>query len=117
VSGYKIIHSAILAKELATAPEEVRLLASQLLIDELRVHTTEEMTRLSQLHLKEGVLTEKSTNDALHIAVATLSGANTIISWNFKHMANFMKIRQYNAINIREGYRLITIYTPRQIVG
>jgi hypothetical protein len=116
-NNIKILHSALLAKELARAPEEIRLLANQFLIDEMRVHVTEEMAHLSQLYLKEGVLTDKSASDALHIAIATLSGANIVVSWNFKHMANFIKIRQYNAINIREGYGLITIHTPREIIG
>jgi len=75
------------------------------------------MLELAALYIKEGALTEKSLNDTQHIAIATISGVSAIISWNFKHMANFMKIRQYNSINLREGYRMINIHTPREIIG
>jgi hypothetical protein len=90
--------------------------ADELLVNSLYVDTTEEMRRLSKVYLREGALTEKSSDDALHIAIATLSGVSAVVSWNFKHMANFMRIRQYNAINLKEGYGLINIHTPMEIV-
>jgi len=31
-------------------------------------------------------LGEASIGDALHVAVATVAGADLILSWNFKHM-------------------------------
>ena len=37
--------------------------------------------------------------DALHVAVATVSGCSVIVSWNFKHIVNYRKIPLYNAIN------------------
>jgi hypothetical protein len=55
-------------------------------------------------------------NDAGHIAVATIARASAIISWNFKHMANFVKIQQYNAINLQAGYRMISTHTPLEII-
>ena len=56
-------------------------------------------------------------NDAQHIAIATGEGASVLVSWNFKHVVNFLKIRQYNSINLREGYRMISIHTPREIIN
>ncbi|OJW68888.1 MAG: hypothetical protein BGO68_03840 [Candidatus Amoebophilus sp. 36-38] len=112
-----IIYSDILESELESAPEEIRLLATDSFIQAEYIDTTEEMLELAALYIKEGALTEKSLNDTQHIAIATISGVSAIISWNFKHMANFMKIRQYNSINLREGYRMINIHTPREIIG
>lgn len=41
---------------------------------------------LQMEYLRHGVLTEKSENDALHIAMATVNKCNMIVSWNFKHI-------------------------------
>lgn len=115
--GIKIVYSNILEKELEFAPEEIKLLATNNLLKVEYVDITEEMLQLAEIYIKEGALTEKSINDARHIAIATVSGVSAIISWNFKHMANFMKIQQYNSINLREGYRMISIHTPMEITG
>jgi hypothetical protein len=73
------------------------------------------MLNLAKMYIKEGTLTEKSNNDATHIAIATIAGVSAVFTWNFKHMFNFIKIQQYNIINLREGYRNINIYSPTQI--
>jgi predicted nucleic acid-binding protein len=114
-NNVKLLYSDIIEEELELAPQAVKLVASQLLINSLYIARTDEMTNLSQVYLKEGALTAKSANDALHIAIATISGATAVISWNFKHMVNFIRIRQYNSINLREGYGLINIHTPQEI--
>jgi predicted nucleic acid-binding protein len=103
----KIIYSDILEKELELAPKNVKLLATNKLVQAECIDITEEMLELAKMYIKEGALTQKSINDARHIAIATIAGASAIITWNFKHMANFIKIQQYNAINLREGYRMI----------
>jgi hypothetical protein len=53
----------------------------------------------------------------LHIALATLNNADVLASWNFKHIVNLDRIRLYNSINLRFGYRLIEIRTPREILN
>ena len=70
---------------------------------------------LAKLYIKEGALRDRDYNDAVHIASATISSASVLIRWNFKHMVNFLRIRQYNSINIREGYKIINIHTPKEI--
>jgi predicted nucleic acid-binding protein len=112
----KIVYSDILGEELELAPEHVRLKAADILLKAEHIEViTEEMLELARMYTKMGALTEKSADDALHIAIATISGASAVISWNFKHMSNFTKIQQYNTINLQEGYRMINIYSPMQI--
>jgi hypothetical protein len=113
----KIIYSDVLGEELGLAPRHIRLKANEFLLKaEYIGPTTKEMLYLAGIYVKAGALTEKSINDARHIATATIAGATDIISWNFKHMANFIKIRQYNAINLQEGYNMINIYSPMEII-
>ena len=56
------------------------------------------------------------SNDALHVAQATVANADIIVSWNFKHIVHFDKIRGFNAVNLREGYLPIEIRSPMEIV-
>ena len=38
-----------------------------------------------------------------------------IVSWNFKHIVHFDKMRGFNAINVREGYGMLTILSPLEV--
>ncbi|MEK6615762.1 MAG: hypothetical protein AABZ32_06590 [Bacteroidota bacterium] len=69
-----------------------------------------------ETYIVEGALTNKSYNDALHIALGTIYNADVLASWNFKHIVNLERIRLYNSINLRLGYRIIEIRTPREIL-
>ncbi|SFW57979.1 hypothetical protein SAMN05661012_02733 [Chitinophaga sancti] len=73
--------------------------------------------KLAAKYIAGGTSTNGSQADAVHIATATLQGANLVASWNFKHMVNTDKIRLYNTINLNEGYRTIDIKTPREIIN
>jgi predicted nucleic acid-binding protein len=116
-NNIEILYSPIVEEELELAPIVVKLLADQFLASALYINITKEMENLSQLYVYEGALTNKSASDASHIAIATIGGADAIVTWNFKHMANFIRIKQYNSINLSQGYKKIDIYTPRQIIG
>lgn len=56
-------------------------------------------------------------NDALHIALATLSKVDVLVSWNFKHVVNVSKIRIYNGVNLEMGYSPIEIRTPKEVIS
>jgi predicted nucleic acid-binding protein len=112
----EVIYSEILAKELKRAPEKIQLIVEKL-ENITYVELREEAIRLAGLYIKEGALTEKSINDAQHIAIATVEEAGVLVSWNFKHVVNFLKIRHYNSINLREGYRTISIHAPIEITS
>lgn len=81
-----------------------------------RVTTTDEAVFLHEAYIKARVLGKASKNDALHVANATLAKADMIVSWNFKHIVHYDKIRGFNSVNIREGYGTIAIYSPKEVV-
>jgi hypothetical protein len=39
-----------------------------------------------------------------------------LTSWNFKHIVNLDKIRKYNSVNIEQGYKILEIRSPRDIL-
>jgi hypothetical protein len=51
----------------------------------------------------------------LHIALATVANVDVLVSWNFKHIVRFDKIRLFNAANLQQGYKLLAIHSPREV--
>ncbi len=67
-------------------------------------------------YLSAGVVGKASKRDAAHIAAASVSRVDMIVSWNFKLIVHFDKIRGYHEVNMRLGYPPIPIYCPREVV-
>ena len=78
------------------------------------VEATEEAYDLAQEYITENVVGQTSFSDCVHIALATIHHADYLISWNFKHIVNVQRIRGYNTINLRNGYPLLEIRSPRE---
>ena len=76
----------------------------------------EEMVKLAEKYMEQKIVSEKYYSDALHIAVATVIGVDVLVSWNFKHIVNLDKIKLFNSVNLREGYSILEIRTPREVV-
>jgi predicted nucleic acid-binding protein len=118
IDGIKhIILSDLTLQELELARAEVRNKIQEVPeLHKIAVGITDEAIQLAETYINEGALTNKSYNDALHIALATINNADVLASWNFKHIVNLDRIRLYNSINLRIGYRVIEIRTPREIL-
>ncbi|MEI6127857.1 MAG: hypothetical protein WCQ99_15025, partial [Pseudomonadota bacterium] len=43
---------------------------------------------LAQAYLKAKVVSPNYTDDARHVAIATVEQIDLIVSWNFKHLVN-----------------------------
>lgn len=106
---FSIILSDVTLEELQNAPENVQNLPTTIapLFVDLTTITEEQLT-LASRYVTEGALTPKFYSDAQHIAMATILRVDSLVSWNFKHMVNFFRIKQYNAINLL-GARLLTL--------
>ena len=75
-----------------------------------------ESRNLAELYLMEGAVSGKYFEDALHIAISTINQVNVLASWNFKHIVNLDRIRLYNAVNLKNGFSMLEIRTPREIL-
>ena len=119
VSGNKILMlSDLTAQELELARKEVKEKIHEIpVLYRVDIGISDEAIKLAESYIEEGALTNKSYNDALHIALATIYFADVLASWNFKHIVNLNRIRLYNSINLKLGYRMIEIRTPREILN
>ena len=80
------------------------------------IEFTEEAGNLAERYLQEGVVSQKNRVDAQHIATATINRVDILVSWNFKHIVNIEKIHGYNSVNLRLGYPMLEIRTPREVL-
>jgi predicted nucleic acid-binding protein len=77
---------------------------------------TEESKQLAEYYISEKILGKASMDDAYHIAIATVNRIDVLLSWNFKHIVNWDKIRLFNAINLKNGYPAIDIRSPKELL-
>lgn len=110
---FYVYFSEVNEAELALAPKHIRDL-KKLITDECYyfVELNQEAKNLAETFIEEKALGKASLNDAYHIAISSVNRIDCLISWNFKHIVNFEKIRLFNSINMRLGYPLIDIRTP-----
>jgi predicted nucleic acid-binding protein len=110
-----LIFSALIQEELEAAPQYVKDLIPLIKNNFTQtVETTNEAVTLAREYITENVVGETSLSDCVHIALATIHNADYLISWNFKHIVNVQRIRGYNTINLRNGYHLLEIRSPRE---
>jgi hypothetical protein len=112
-----LVVSNVTLDELEMAPDQVRGVLAGLPAEQVElVNTSAESDELRNAYLEAGVVGPASTNDAAHIAVATTSSVDLVVSWNFKHIVHFEKIGGYEGVNSLRGYRSPRIYSPREVV-
>lgn len=112
-----LIVSDLLVSELQPAPERVRNFFDNFENDFFeKVRVNQEVKALALKYLEASVVGRTSLADCEHIAMATISGADALASWNFKHIVNLNRIRGYNGINYQLGYKMIEIRSPKELL-
>lgn len=115
---FHILYSTVTEDELLNAPAEVRILLDNIPGEtKTKIELTEEAVMLGDRYIAENVVGKTSREDCFHIALATIQKADILVSWNFKHIVNVIRIRGYNAVNLKLGYSPIDIRSPKEIVG
>ena len=116
-TGYlKPVSSELVEAELVEAPSSVQELYSELSGLNLEVISLEaEAFELADLYQERGILTPGFYDDGVHIALASIAEVDLLVSWNFRHIVHYDKIRRFNAVNLERGYKPLVIYSPREV--
>jgi predicted nucleic acid-binding protein len=110
--------SDLLDLELINAPQQVKEHLLKYSADKFqRVELTEEAVKLADAYIDEKVVGKTSLEDCRHIAMATIHKVDVLASWNFKHIVNLDRIKGYNSVNLRLGYSMIEIRSPKDLVN
>ena len=113
----EIVVSELLLQELESAPEHVKQVLGEIPSENMEgAYITHEAESLRDAYISLKVAGKSQANDALHVALASVAKVDMIVSWNFKHIVHYDKIRGFNAVNLREGYLPIDIRSPLEVV-
>jgi len=75
-----------------------------------------EAGRLATIYLKQQVIPPEHLNDARHVAFATVGRVDVLVSLNLRHIANDRAERSIGAVNLREGYQVLRVKTPEEVL-
>ncbi len=114
---FRLVISPLVRSELAEAPDPVKILLADIRVGAEIADVTDEAVRLQQAYMTAKIVGPKWEADALHVAIATVSGCPVIVSWNFKHIVNFQRIPLYNGVNMSKGYGAIAIHSPQEVIA
>lgn len=110
--------SDVVAAEIADAPLQVQTLYTEIAAYAPEVvGVSPEALTLADTYQQRAILTPKFYDDGLHIALATIAEVDVLVSWNFKHIVHYQKIRLFNAVNLEAGYKPLVIYSPREVAS
>jgi len=113
---YLVLVSNVTLDELTDAPVAVQDVARQLPEGSVvNIPYDAEARELAAAYIAAGALGQESPEDAAHVAAATVAGADLLLSWNFRHLVNYERIRKFNSLNVAHGYRRIEIRSPLEV--
>lgn len=113
---FLLVVSPVVRREIEDAPPQVRAQFVSVIGLSEEATISPEALDLRDAYLTAGILSERSSEDALHVALATLSPCHELVSWNFKHIVHREKGPRYNAVNILRGLPTIGIHSPAEVV-
>jgi len=115
---YILLLTDVVIAELQDAPEKVSAIISSIPPDIVeRVQINEEVLSLRDAYINAGIVGKKWSDDATHVAAATVARADALVSWNFKHIVRLDKMKLYNQINLLNGYGILTIISPKELTA
>jgi predicted nucleic acid-binding protein len=88
------------------------------LVDDLPLlDITDSVRQVAKDIMLSGLLPERATRDAIHIAVASVHCIDILLTWNCRHIANAKIMKEIRKIVAESGHELSTLCTPEELVG
>lgn len=114
---YQLYASVVTEAEIQAAPNNVKKLFATTFGEAAQIlPLTAEAETLARAYLSAKVVSPNYADDARHVAIATVEQVSLIVSWNFKHLANYQRETGFNGVNLLQGYRPVRILTPLELI-
>ncbi|WP_419546157.1 type II toxin-antitoxin system VapC family toxin [Microcystis sp.] len=107
----------VVLDEVAKGDTEIALKRLEIVNEMPLVELNQAVRNLSSLFLIRSNLPAKASDDAVHIAAATVHGLDYLLTWNCKHIANAQIQRKLAELSLDLGYELPIICTPYELLG
>ena len=80
------------------------------------LEATDDAAKLTRKFLDLGAIPRKAAEDAAHIAIAVTNGADYLVTWNFRHIANAVLRSRIEHVCRQAGYEPPVICTPNELI-
>jgi len=118
IEEYEVFISDIVLLEIEQASEQKKeMLLNVVKKYKMRaLETSEQIEKLAEAYVNEGIIPKKYFNDALHIAIATKFKLDAIVSWNLTYIVKFKTKYHIKEINKNLNEKDVIICTPEEMV-
>jgi len=115
---FDAVTSPLTFEELRRAREPLRakLLEAVSFVDQVRADK-QEVEHLAAAYVRSNIVPQAFADDAGHVAYATIRKADVLVSLNLRHLVNEWAERRIGAVNLQEGYQLLRIRTPEEVLA
>jgi predicted nucleic acid-binding protein len=115
--AFTLYISQVVLDEVSRGDTEIAVQRLEMLDGVPLVELNQAVRNLSAQFLTQSNLPAKASDDAVHIAAATVHGLDYLLTWNCKHIANAQIQRKLAEISLDFGYQLPIICTPYELLG
>jgi hypothetical protein len=112
----RLIASDLVLQEAGGGDDEAATARLQVLEQLELVTTTEEAATLAEQLVESGAVPRGAGADAFHIAIAVTSGADYLLTWNCRHIANAALRPKIEQVCRALGYRPTILCTPEELL-
>jgi len=116
-SQFTLYISQVVLDEVAQGDSAIAAQRLEILRNFPLLEVDQAVQNLAEQFLSQSNLPPKASDDALHIAAATVYGLDYLLTWNCKHIANAQIQKKLVQISLNAGYELPTICTPYELMG
>jgi len=119
LSAHEPFISPVMIREIARtqSPRRELLEKAVLELQATVLDVTPQVEVLAGQYAQARIVPARFQDDLLHVAVAVCYRLEMIVSWNMKHLANPRKVALINAVNRQQGWPLMRIHTPQEVIG
>ena len=113
---YDLVISEAVVREAARGDEGAARRRLAVLAGVSEVDLTDAAATLTEALLDPGPIPSKAALDATHIAASASAGADYLLTWNFKHLANAALRKRIEEVRRSSGYEPPIICTPEELL-
>jgi predicted nucleic acid-binding protein len=116
-ASFDLVVSPLVMEEASRGDSQAASRRLQILRGLPRVETTPNVIAFAKQILLDGALPKNAADDALHIALAVVHGADYLLTWNCRHIDNAQNKPLIRRLCQKTGYRFPEICTPEELMG
>ncbi len=117
---YEGFISDVVIRELGSTQDTAKRAELFKLLDNMELNeilaVDEEVDRVADKYIEEGIIPAVYRDDALHIALTSVKGLDVLVSWNFRHLVKHKTRIEVTGVNTLLGYKAIDICTPWEVI-